>query len=106
MRWHKTGVVSKTLNPVWALSTGSLFLIETNLSDFFDIASHIEFIIKDYDTVGENDILGSTLVSKTDILAGDGERNEYEIDTDKYSTKKVVVIGNKKVCVFSLFSHH
>lgn len=81
-------------------------MIETNLSDFFEIASRIEFIIKDHDTVGENDILGSTLVSKTDMLAGDGERIEYEIDTDKYSAKKGVVIGKKKVCVFSLLSDY
>ena len=56
--------------------------------------------------MGENDILGSTLVSKKDMLAGDGERIEYEIDTDKYSTKKGVVIGRKKVCVFSLLSDY
>jgi hypothetical protein len=95
--WHRTGVISKSLNPVWTLSTGSLFLIQATLNDFFETTSRIEFIVKDYDTVGGNDILGSVLVSKNELLAGEGERIDYEIRTTQYKGKSHVFVGNKKV---------
>lgn len=76
--WHRTDVISKSLNPVWTLSTGSLFLIQTTLKEFFgNGAGRVEFTVKDYDSVGENDVLGSVLVPKKDMLEGKGERLEY-----------------------------
>jgi hypothetical protein len=95
--WHRTGVISKSLNPVWTLSTGSLFLIQTTLNDFFEGTNRIEFIIKDHDTVGENDILGSVLVNKNELLAGEGERIDYKIRTTQCKGKSHVFVGNKKV---------
>lgn len=56
----------------------------------------MEFIIKDYDSIGEHEILGSALVSKKDILEGTGERTEYELS--QYSGKNSVFSkGAKKV---------
>jgi Ca2+-dependent lipid-binding protein len=95
--WHRTGVISKSLNPVWTLSTGSLFLIQTTLNDFFEVTNRIEFIIKDYDSVGENDILGTVQVNKNELLAGEGERIDYELRTSQYKGKSRVFVGNKKV---------
>ena len=95
--WHRTGVISKSLNPVWTLSTGSLFLIQTTLNDFFEGTNRIEFIVKDHDTVGENDILGSVLVNKNELLAGEGERIDYKIKTTQYKGKSRVFVGNRKV---------
>jgi len=96
-RWHKTGVVANTLNPVWTISTGSLFLIQTNLTDFFEKAMRMEFIVKDYDTVGSNEILGSVLVNKNEMFSGDGERIDYELETAKYAANSDIVVGKKKV---------
>ena len=95
--WHRTGVISKSLNPVWTLSTGSLFLIQTTLNDFFESANLLEFVVKDYDSVGENDILGSALIRKDDLLRGDGERVEYPLTTTHYEGKSLLLVGNKKV---------
>ena len=91
-RLHKTEVVSKTLNPVWTLSTGSLFLIQTTLSDFFANAKDIEFVVKDYDRVGDNDILGRVLVPKKDLLQADGCRVEHVLKTKKRKGNKTVSI--------------
>ena len=87
--WHRTSVISKTLNPVWTLSTGSLFLIETTLVEFFESARHVEFIVKDYDSVGENDVLGSVLVNKKEMLRSTGERLEYPLGTFQSEGKEV-----------------
>ncbi len=97
VEWHRTEVISKSLNPIWTLSTGSLFLIQTTLNEFFYNASRLEFIVKDYDSIGENDILGSVLVNKKELLAGKGERVEYELTTTQYEGSDIVV-SNKKVC--------
>ena len=102
VEWHRTGVVSKSLNPIWALSTGSLFLIQTTLNDFFYNSSRLEFVVKDYDTVGGNDVLGSVLVCKKELLAGKGERIEYELNTAQYEGSDIVV-SNKKVCDLQYF---
>ena len=93
---HKTDVVSSTLHPVWTLSTGSMFLIQTTLTDFFALASRIEFVVKDYDTVGANDTLGSVLVKKKDLLEGNGERVEHVLTVSKNKE-----IGKKKVGIFA-----
>jgi hypothetical protein len=74
-----------------------LFLIQTNLENFFSTASFIEFIVKDYDTVGENDILGSLLINKKDMLVGEGERIEYLLNTAKYAGNPEVKLSAKKV---------
>ncbi len=93
VRLHKTEVVTKTLNPVWTLSTGSLFLIQTTLTDFFAGAHVIEFVVKDYDRVGDNETLGRVMVPKKDLLQGDGCRVDYVLKTKKRN-------GNKTVCSF------
>ena len=96
-RWHKSAVVSNTLHPVWTLSTDSMFLIQTNLTDFFELASHIEFVVKDYDSVGADDILGTTLVKKQDMLDGTGERVEYLLTTARYAEEGNIILSKKKV---------
>lgn len=95
-QWHKTGVVSQTLNPVWTLTSGSLFLIQTNLTDFFAKANNIEFVVRDYDRIGDDDVLGTVLVSKKELINGDGERVDYELTTAKLTGTKNDFIGQKK----------
>lgn len=56
----------------------------------------MEFIVKDYDSIGDHEVLGSALVSKTDMLNGTGARHEYELG--QYGGKKnIVSSGGKKV---------
>jgi C2 domain len=93
--WHKTEPIYTSLNPVWTLSTLSLFLIETTLAEFFENANFLEFIVKDYDTVGEDEILGSVMISKTELLEGNGNRHEYELKP--HTGKNRVVNDNKQV---------
>jgi C2 domain len=79
IEWHKTRVIQKSLNPVWCLSTGSLFLIKTTLFNFFESSNTVDFIVKDYDTIGEDEILGRVIIPKTEMLSGTGERHDYEL---------------------------
>ena len=93
--WHRTSYIPTTLNPVWTLSTGSLCLIQTTLAEFFESASHMIFDVKDYDSIGEHELLGSTVVSKKEILQSAGERHEYELH--QFAGKNnVMTTGNKK----------
>jgi Ca2+-dependent lipid-binding protein len=92
--WHRTAFLAKTLNPVWTLSTGSLFLIQISLAEFFESSNYMEFIVKDYDSIGDHEVLGSVLVSKTDMLEGTGDRTEYKLS--QYAGKSNVVSAGAK----------
>ncbi|KAL3914379.1 MAG: hypothetical protein SGILL_006124 [Bacillariaceae sp.] len=76
---HRTNYLPTTLNPVWTLATGSLCLVQTTLSAFFENGSYMEFFVKDYDSVGEHEILGTAMVTKKEILESEGEREELEL---------------------------
>lgn len=94
--WHRTNPIYASLNPVWTLSTLSLFLIETTLAEFFEDSNFLEFIVKDYDSIGEDEILGSVMLSKSDLLKGNGSRHEYELKP--HTGKNRVANDGKKVC--------
>ena len=72
-----------SLNPIWTLENGSLFLIRTTAVDFFLRSQQIVFSIEDYDGVSSNDLLGTVEVEKQQLLKGTGERVEFEIETNK-----------------------
>jgi hypothetical protein len=59
----------------------------------------MEFIVKDYDSIGDNEVLGSVLVKKSKILEGTGEREEFELD--QYSGKRSVQSTGVKKVMFS-----
>jgi hypothetical protein len=80
---HRTSVISKNLNPIWTLSTGSLFLIQKTPEEFFGATSGMSFLLKDYDAFGANDVLGRVSVSLDEVLKATGERTEYDIAPDK-----------------------
>lgn len=75
---HRTAVISKDLDPIWTVQTGSLFLLEMDPEEFFK-SSSMNFVIKDYDQFGANEIVGSVHVPLQDVLSGTGERQEYPI---------------------------
>ena len=79
---HKTDVIFDTVNPVWTLTSGSLFLLQkSNLINFFETSNVLEFTIKNHETsVGvEHDIIGTVMIHKTELLNGSGQRKYYEI---------------------------
>jgi hypothetical protein len=81
---HTTAVVTDTVNPIWTLSNGSLFLLESesnNLIDFFERSNIIEFTIKNrHTTMGvEHETIGTVIIHKTDLLNGLGRRTDYQI---------------------------
>lgn len=42
-------------------------------------SNFVAFVIKDYDSVGSNDIIGTVEIDKSEMLKGTGERMEYEV---------------------------
>jgi C2 domain len=80
---HKTRVVSKTLEPIWTLLTGSLCLITMTPEEFFSCSSGMTLLIKDYDAVGANDVLGQVVISLDELLEGKGERVGYDVVLEK-----------------------
>lgn len=80
---HRTEVISKDLSPIWTLENGSLFILKTTPEEFFGSTSGMTFLLKDYDAVGQNDLIGSVIVPLNDLLEGNGDRIEFDIVPDK-----------------------
>ena len=76
---HRTKAISKSLDPVWTLESDALFLLKMTPEEFFHSSNGMAFIIKDYDAVGSNEVLGRVLVSHKELLEGTGERKGFEI---------------------------
>lgn len=55
----------------------------------------MEFIVKDYDSIGGDEVLGSIMVSKKEMLEGTGARMEYELI--QYSGKNHVSSRGSKM---------
>ena len=90
---HRTKYIAKDINPIWTLGNGALFYVETTVEEYFRSSSTFKFVIKDYDAVGANEVLGTVEVSKDAILSkGTGARIEYPVELDKKALGK----NNKK----------
>jgi C2 domain len=98
---HRTSVISKNLSPIWTLETGSLFLIQMSPEEFFAANSGMDLVLKDYDAVGANEILGSVTVSLDELLAGTGDRKGFEIVPDR----KMVKQTKRKSMLYLRFKH-
>ncbi len=85
------------MDPIWTLQTGSLFLLVMTPEEYFASVGGMSFIIKDFDVVGSNKILGRVTVKLQELLNGNGERVEYDIEPPKKPE------DNKKVNKFYLF---
>jgi hypothetical protein len=66
------------------LETGSLFLIRTTVEEFFLRSNFVAFVIKDYDSVGSDDIMGMVEIDKSEMLKGTGKRMEYDVQLDEH----------------------
>jgi C2 domain len=78
---HRTSVISSNLSPIFTLFTGSLFtIVYSSIEEFFKTAaSGLSFTIKDYDSVGSNDLIGTVQVPIQQLLNGTGQRIPYPI---------------------------
>lgn len=85
---HRTAVIAKNLHPIWTLSEGSLFLLRMTPEEFFASSGGMTFVIKDFDQIGKNEILGNVFVPLEDLLKGTGERMEYEVKPEKVTKPK------------------
>lgn len=79
---HRTLPIFRSLNPIWTVRTGSLFLVETSAAELFS-TSGLTFLVKDFDTVTKNDPLGHVGISAPKILEfanlRPGERLEFPL---------------------------
>ena len=71
---HRTKDISNTLEPIYTVKTGSLFLFSTTLRKLFDARDGLKFTVKDYDTVGKNKCLGVAVIPPRILYDANGER--------------------------------
>jgi Ca2+-dependent lipid-binding protein len=76
---HRTNFIPKSLDPIWTLGSGSLFLVQMTPEDFFSCAGGMSFTVKDYDAVGGNEIIGRVTLTLDELLSGTGQRHGYDI---------------------------
>lgn len=94
LRWSKPHLLpSHSLNPIWTIGSGSLFILDVTPEVFFGSAQGLSFIIKDYDTMSKNDTLGKVFVTQEDLLNGDGERTEFKLIESASENPKQPVSG-------------
>jgi hypothetical protein len=91
-------LISRSLNPVWSLSTGSLFLLRQNAENFFE-TNYLDFEIRDYDPILADTALGRVSVGKHEMLNGKGKRVEYPFEACYGSAIKDPA---KQVCTVNL----
>ena len=60
--------VVDSLNPVWTVDTGSLFILSLTAEEFFTAGYGLTFVIKDFDSMGANDVICRKTVASTDLL--------------------------------------
>lgn len=86
---HRTDQIPNTLNPIWTIDTGSLFLLEMTPERFFSSGVGLSFAILDYDVLGQDDLLGVVYVSQEELLEGTGERVEYPVILEEQHKKTI-----------------
>jgi C2 domain len=92
---HRTKVLHNTRSPIWSLETDSLFLLQMTPAEFFASSNGMSFIIKDYDSIGSNTVLGRVVVSHNELLEGNGERLEYEMVPEAKAYSSVTIQQTK-----------
>ena len=77
---HRTSHISKTLDPIWTVSTGSLFLLrDINIKDQLFRSDGLLCILYDFDKLGANDALGAITIPPKMIFDAKGERMEFPL---------------------------
>jgi hypothetical protein len=88
---HRTSHLEKTLNPIWTLATGSLFSLTVESERFF-VADGMQFLVKDFDQFGKDEVLGLVHVNPRILYLANGERMEFKLEPP-VGSKQVDVPG-------------
>eukprot|EP00523_Entomoneis_sp_CCMP467_P008491 CAMPEP_0168738488 /NCGR_PEP_ID=MMETSP0724-20121128/10959_1 /TAXON_ID=265536 /ORGANISM="Amphiprora sp., Strain CCMP467" /LENGTH=1081 /DNA_ID=CAMNT_0008785833 /DNA_START=7 /DNA_END=3252 /DNA_ORIENTATION=+ len=86
---HKTQVIEKTLDPIWTVKTGSLFLFRSKAEALY-LSEGLLFTVKDYDALGRDEKLGMFYVAPKVVYEAKGERLEFKLIPTPGSKKKEV----------------
>jgi hypothetical protein len=70
--------VGNRLDPIWTLKTGSLFLLTTESRRLF-LEDGLKFIVKDFDQLGKDEVLGIVHVNPRVFYKANGERMEFKL---------------------------
>lgn len=85
---HRTDYISKTLDPIWTVSNGSLFLFRTVIQSLFR-SDGLLCIVYDFDKVGGNKRLGAVMIPPRSIYNAKGERLEFKLGPPPGKTDEV-----------------
>lgn len=75
---HRTEYISKTLDPIWTVTTGSLFLLKIDVKKLFR-GEGLLCVVYDYDKLGGNERLGAITIPPKTIYHANGERMEFKL---------------------------
>lgn len=78
---HQTDTIKNSINPIWTIKTGALFLLQTTPDQFFSSSSGLVFTIKNDAILIKDNIIGKVRIAHNDVLYGDGSRQEYSIES-------------------------
>jgi C2 domain len=75
---HRTDFISKNLNPVWTINTGSLFLFSLPTKELF-MNDGLMCEVVDFDTLGNNEILGAIHIPPKTLYEATGQRMTFKL---------------------------
>lgn len=81
-----THVVLCSLDPIWTVKTGSLFLLKLTTEELFT-SNGLICEVMDFDKFGANDKLGLITIPPKVLFEGKGERLEYDLLPTKGAEK-------------------
>jgi hypothetical protein len=70
--------LSESLDPIWTLKTGSLFLLTVESKKLF-LEEGLNFLVKDHDQFGKDEVLGMVNVNPRAVYLAQGERKEFKL---------------------------
>jgi hypothetical protein len=72
------------VNPIWTIDSGAYFLLSTTPEEFFASSSGLTFVVKNFDPLGRDAIMGFVAVTQEELLKGTGERKEYPVEFGEF----------------------
>lgn len=86
--YHRTDFISKTLDPIWTVMTGSLFLLTVDVKELFR-GEGLLCVVYDYDKVGGDERLGACTIPPKTLYDAKGERMEFKLGPPPGKTQDV-----------------
>lgn len=75
------------MNPIWTIDSGAYCLFSTTPEEFFASSSGLTFVIKNFNPLGRDAIMGIVVLSQEELLEGTGDRKEYPLDFGEVETE-------------------